>query len=66
MARRKTREPGDEAEGSAGPAQERGRVSRGAPFPEGRGPSKRGDPPIEERHGPRSRHGEVDRPREEP
>jgi hypothetical protein len=39
--------------------------SRHAAFPEGgEGPAKRGDPPIEERHGPRSRHGNVDSSRD--
>jgi len=46
------------------PRERRGGVSRDATFPEGPGgPAKRGDPPIEERHGPRSRHGSIDSPR---
>lgn len=45
--------------------ERRGGVSRDATFPEGAGePAKRGDPPIEERHGRRSRHGNLDSPRD--
>ena len=53
--------PGREGTGSGReePKERRGGVSRDATFPQGPGaPAKRGDPPIEQRHGPRSRHGD--------